>query len=500
MEGLDICYQGTLDKISSGILKNKAKVWVILTKDALSLFRHEKRSSCIGSVELADIQAVHGSSSDPAKFEIIASIKSYKFVAESAEVANVWRSKIEQCIKDCSGKSNCKLEKTLKVDQTDIPAKNTRGGSLFGVKLKSARNVANSLTKRVSDNTGLRLHGSDSSPGKAPAQQVTITRSSLPACTKQQMSNDNANLWQRNNSLGKEQDDVLGRDIVETNQEKSSTPKESQVQIHLPSLEDSAISCNVKENVPRDSQNTGAVVEKETRDISNHGNNADCQNASVTMSKNAATSENDNSAHTVLKDVGPESTETVDMSDVVLRRSRITRSAVIDEEDQDSVEIPEVQLRNTSRSRSGRSIQAGSRGVEVQTESDNGTSKSAVAIFKPPAVQSDVIKDDKNIKLTLETNGNDTSGETINAACIDVDVDVDESAFDVSKTTNLFGTVDVVCEDEMPGVKVNGFEKSQAFENLKVYLQNNSEGGFCIEEYKIKEKNSVQILRSLLGV
>ncbi|XP_052071322.1 uncharacterized protein LOC127709711 isoform X2 [Mytilus californianus] len=85
--------EGILEK-PSRIPGKKTKVWSILDESTLSFFRENKRSSCIGSIDLSDIQLVRITSN--CQFEIKTEKNSQVYTAESNEKCSEWVQKLSE--------------------------------------------------------------------------------------------------------------------------------------------------------------------------------------------------------------------------------------------------------------------------------------------------------------------------------------------------------------------------------------------------------------------
>ncbi|XP_076072959.1 uncharacterized protein LOC143044734 [Mytilus galloprovincialis] len=85
--------EGILEKPSL-IPGKKTKVWSILDESTLSFFRENKRSSCIGSIDLSDIQIVRIASN--CQFEIKTENNSQVYTADSNEKCDEWVQKLTE--------------------------------------------------------------------------------------------------------------------------------------------------------------------------------------------------------------------------------------------------------------------------------------------------------------------------------------------------------------------------------------------------------------------
>lgn len=89
--------------ITKRIPGKKTKVWSILDESTLSFFRENKRSSCIGSIDLSDIQLVRIASN--CQFEIKTENNSQVYTAESNEKCSEWVQKLSEYSKCATSNS-----------------------------------------------------------------------------------------------------------------------------------------------------------------------------------------------------------------------------------------------------------------------------------------------------------------------------------------------------------------------------------------------------------
>lgn len=99
MDTARVCFEGTLEK-TSGILKNKTKVWMVLHDLTLTYYKNSKRSSCIGSIDMVTVQSVvqKKTMGGGKKIEIITATNSYHFEAETSELCEAWVSVLHKSL------------------------------------------------------------------------------------------------------------------------------------------------------------------------------------------------------------------------------------------------------------------------------------------------------------------------------------------------------------------------------------------------------------------
>lgn len=161
METPKVNFEGTLEK-TSGVFKNKTKVWMVLNDLSLTYYKSNKRSSCIGSIDMVTVQSVTQKKkmSGGKKFEIITATNTYHFEAESSDLCEAWVKvlQLSMALKSTlSGPGFTTTQEPINVTSTDQSSGNStkeRASSssvideleslpssptVFGVKLKSTR-------------------------------------------------------------------------------------------------------------------------------------------------------------------------------------------------------------------------------------------------------------------------------------------------------------------------------------------------------------------------
>lgn len=184
METPTVSFEGTLEK-TSGVFKNKTKVWMVLQDLSLTYYKNNKRSSCIGSVDMVTVQSVaqKKTMSGGKKFEIITATNSYHFEAETSELCEAWVKVLQQsmALKSTLSGSECattqdeerndrssgtprkerSLSSTFHDELETLPASPT----VFGVKLKSTRHSRKSCDLPVDRDLSPSSPKSPKSPG-----------------------------------------------------------------------------------------------------------------------------------------------------------------------------------------------------------------------------------------------------------------------------------------------------------------------------------------------
>lgn len=161
METPKVSFEGTLEK-TSGVFKNKTKVWMVLNDLSLTYYKNNKRSSCIGSIDMVTVQTVTQKKTmgGGKKFEIITATNTYHFEAESSELCEAWVKVLQHSMalkSTLSGQGFTTTQEPINVTSTDRSSDNSTkerpssssiideleslpsSPTVFGVKLKSTR-------------------------------------------------------------------------------------------------------------------------------------------------------------------------------------------------------------------------------------------------------------------------------------------------------------------------------------------------------------------------
>lgn len=90
-------FEGLLQK-PARIIGRTTEVWCVLDGQSLMFFKENKRSSCIGHIDISDIQTIRKVGTKDSQFEILTSEKPQIFTAESSDLCKEWITHIQHAM------------------------------------------------------------------------------------------------------------------------------------------------------------------------------------------------------------------------------------------------------------------------------------------------------------------------------------------------------------------------------------------------------------------